>query len=75
MADITPSPAAEGPFTLATEHTLSDGISKETRNHTFTPADHRLLRLSREGKTLTEIGEILYNEAIAAHTAGSAPNV
>jgi hypothetical protein len=75
MTDVTPSPAAEGPFTLAIEHTLADGTSTETRNHTFTPADRRLLQLSHEGKTLTEIGEILYNEELAAHTTGSTPNV
>jgi hypothetical protein len=72
MADVTPSPAADGPFTLASEHTLADGSTTEKRPIHIT--NLRLLQLSNEGKTLKEIAEILYNEEIASYTAGPSPN-
>jgi hypothetical protein len=72
MDDITPSPAADGPFTLI-EHTLSDGTTKEKRpNHNINP---RLLELTKQGKTLAEIGKILHDEELAAHTARTSLNV
>jgi hypothetical protein len=74
MKDITPSPAAEGPFTLATEHVLADGISTETRTHHSN--NSRLIQLAREGKSIEEIGKILHDEEQGiTHAAGSAPNV
>jgi hypothetical protein len=72
MDVITPSPAADGPFTLVTEHTLSDGVSKEMRSHTS--SDSRLIQLAKEGKSIEEIGKILHDEE-TRRTAGSAPNV
>jgi hypothetical protein len=73
MDDVTPSPAADGPFTLATEHTLSDGITKEMR--TLTTSSSRLVQLAMEGKSIAEIGEIMFKEEQLLHAAGSVPNV
>jgi hypothetical protein len=73
MDDITPSPAADGPFTLVTEHTLADNVTTEKR--TLPNITPRLLQLAKEGKTIQEIGEILYNEEAASHAAGSSLNV
>jgi CRISPR/Cas system CMR subunit Cmr4 (Cas7 group RAMP superfamily) len=72
MADVTPSPATDGPFTLVTEHTLADGVSKEMRSHSS--SDSRLVQLAREGKSIEEIGRILHDEE-TLNAAGPKPNV
>jgi hypothetical protein len=72
MDNITPSPAADGPFTLI-EHTLSDNITKEIRP--IHKIDPHIVALSNRGKTLSEIGQILHDEALAAHSARPSPNV
>jgi hypothetical protein len=72
MDNVTPSPAADGPFTLVTEHTLADGISKEMRSHTS--SNSRLVQLALEGKSIEEIGQILHDEE-TLKAAGPKPNV
>jgi hypothetical protein len=59
MADITPSPAADGPFTLVPKPDQSI---------------NRITALHKEGKSLSEIGQIFYNKELA-HAAGSSINV
>jgi hypothetical protein len=66
MTDITPSPAANGPFTLA----------RETTGRPDPPAMLNLIAQKHaEGLSLSEIGQFLLDQEAAAHAAGQLPNV
>jgi hypothetical protein len=69
MADVTPSPAADGPFSLATESTAKE---LQPNPRTKNPLIARLLS---EGKSSDEIMRAVYEAALAAETAGSSTYV
>jgi hypothetical protein len=57
MADITPSPAADGPFSLVTEE------SKKALQTSSCPKNPLISQLLAEGKTPTEIMQAFANAA------------
>jgi hypothetical protein len=68
MTDITPSPAADGPFILAIDEVRARAAKLGQTNP-------RLAELVAQGKSFIEIGQILHDEELAAHAAGASPNV
>jgi hypothetical protein len=72
MADITPSPVAEGPFTLASDMTEATiracaALLKIT--------DPLLIDLMVQGVALRDMGSALLKQDMKALTAGPSPNV
>jgi hypothetical protein len=66
MTDITPSPAAAGPFTLA----------RESTGQPDPPAMLNLIAQKHaEGLSLSEIGQFLLDQEAAAYAAGQSNNV
>jgi hypothetical protein len=64
MADVTPSPATDGPFSLVT-----DESKKELEAKTHRPMNPLISQLLAEGKTPTQIWQAF------ADSAGFVPDV
>jgi hypothetical protein len=72
MADITPSPTADGPFSLATPEVHADIQARATKLGMTNP---RLAELAAQDKSFHEITRTLYEEANQTDTAGTSLNV
>jgi hypothetical protein len=71
MKDITPSPAADGPFSLVTDTNQVDLIARARKL-----SNPRLAKLVSQGKSFDDITRILYKEEAAlASAAGSSHHV
>jgi hypothetical protein len=69
MADVTPSPAADGPFSLVTDETKEALVPKPRTTNPL------IAQLLSEGKTPDEIMRAVYEAQLAADSAGAAPHV